>query len=291
MTKLVQYLVDGVAIGSLYVLVSLGFTLIFGVMGIMNVAHADFFMIGAMVMLLVGTTWHLGVLTGAFVGVVFVALVGVFLLRVVLRRVDKNQPLALFIATLGVSYVIENLVAKLVDYRTRAVPALFRSVFMMLGGVRFSTGQMVLLGTTLAITVGLTVWLRRTTTGRLLRAVSESPSLSDVVGIDTGRVITIAVVIGSVVAAIGGVLQANVTLAVDPFVANSISLKMFAVAVVAGVGSVPGAALIGLLLGVVESLTVGYYGSQWQSVIGLLAMVAVLMLRPQGLFGTRVRVG
>lgn len=291
MTKLLQYLVDGVAIGSLYVLISLGFTLIFGVMGIMNVAHADFFMIGTMIMLLVGTTWRLGVVTGAFAGVISVAILGVFLLRIVLRRVDKNQPLALFIATLGVSYVIENLVAKLVDYRTRAVPALFKSVFLKVGGVRFSTGQIVLLGTTLAITVGLTAWLKRTTTGRLLRAVSESPALSDVVGIDTGRIITIAVIIGSLIAAIGGVLQANTTLAVDPFVANSISLKMFAVAVVAGVGSVPGAALIGFLLGIVESLTVGYYGSQWQSVIGLLAMVAVLMLRPQGLFGTRVRVG
>jgi branched-chain amino acid transport system permease protein len=291
MTKLLQYLIDGVAIGSLYVLVSLGFTLVFGVMGIMNVAHADLFMIAVMVMLLVGSTWSLGIVLGSLAGIVVAALLAFLVLRVALRRLDKDQPLALFVATLGVSYFLENLVAKFVEYKTRSVPALFGSKFLILGGVRFSTGQIALLAATLTIAIGLTLWLVRSPTGRLLRAVSESPGLSEVVGIDTNRMITIAVVIAAVIAAVGGLLQANTTLAIDPFVANSISLKMFAVAVVAGVGSVPGATVIGFSLGIVESLTVGYYGSQWQSVIGLVAMVAVLMLRPQGLFGRNLRVG
>lgn len=291
MTKFAQYLIDGVAIGSLYVLVSLGFTLIFGVMGIMNVAHADLFMIAVMVMLLVASTWGLGVVTGAVVGVLVACLLAFIVLRIALRHVDKNEPLALFIATLGVSYFLENLVAKLVEFKTRSVPALFKSTFYKVFGLRFSSGQLVLLAATLVIAIGLTTWLSKSETGRLLRAVSESQGLSEVVGIDTGRMITIAVLIGAAIAGIGGVLQANTTLAIDPFVANSISLKMFAVAVVAGVGSVPGAAVVGLLLGIVESLTVGYYGSQWQSVIGLVAMVLVLMLRPQGLFGRSGRVG
>lgn len=291
MIKFLQYLVDGVAIGSLYVLVSMGFTLVFGVMGLMNVAHADLYMLATFSLLWVGGDAGLGVVTGAVAGVLLVAVIGVALFHGVLRRIDKTQPLALFIATLGVSYFIENLVAKLVNYRTRSVPALFQSNFYNVGGLRFSNGQIVLLLATATIAFGLTAWLRRSEPGRLMRAVSENATLADAVGIDTRRMMLIAVVIASVIAGAGGVLVSNTTLSIDPFIANTISLKMFAVAVVAGVGSVEGAAVVGFALGIVESLTVGYYGSQWQNVIGLCAMVLVLLLRPQGLFGRTVRVG
>lgn len=291
MIKFLQYLVDGVAIGSLYVLVSMGFTLVFGVMGLMNVAHADLYMLATFSLLWVGGDAGLGVVTGAVAGVLLVAVIGVALFHGVLRRIDKTQPLALFIATLGVSYFIENLVAKLVNYRTRSVPALFQSNFYNAGGLRFSNGQIVLLLATASIAFGLTAWLRRSEPGRLMRAVSENATLADAVGIDTRRMMLIAVVIASVIAGAGGVLVSNTTLSIDPFIANTISLKMFAVAVVAGVGSVEGAAVVGFALGIVESLTVGYYGSQWQNVIGLCAMVLVLLLRPQGLFGRTVRVG
>ena len=135
------------------------------------------------------------------------------------------------------------------------------------------------------------LWLQRSSTGRLLRAVSENPPLSEMVGIDTGRMMGLSVVIASLIAGVGGLLVANQTQGIGPFVANDVSLKMFAVAVVAGVGSVGGAIIVGFSLGAVESLTVGYIGSTWQNVIGLLAMVVILLVRPQGLFGRYSRVG
>jgi branched-chain amino acid transport system permease protein len=290
-THLVQYLVDGVAIGALYVMVALGFTLVFGVMGIMNVAHADLYMLAVFTTLWVGKDAHFGVVGGAAIGVAAAGVAGFLLFALVLRRIDRTQVLALFVATLGISYFLENLVAKLVAFRTRPVPALFHSHFYVLGGIRFSNGQIVLLATTLAISLGLATWLARSSPGRLMRAVSESPGLSEALGINTTKMMALAVVIASVIAGIGGVLVSNTTLAIDPFVANDLSLKMFAVAVVAGVGSVGGATTVGLLLGIVESLAVGYWGSQWQSVVGLVAMVAILLVRPQGLFGRYARVG
>jgi branched-chain amino acid transport system permease protein len=186
---------------------------------------------------------------------------------------------------------LENLVAKLVAFRTRPVPALFHNHFYVVSGIRFSTGQLVLLATTLAISIGLTVWLSRSSPGRLMRAVSESPALSESLGINSGKMMGMAVVIAAVVAGIGGILVSNTTLAIDPFVANDLSLKMFAVAVVAGIGSVSGATAVGFTLGVVEALAVGYWGSEWQNVVGLLAMIAILLVRPQGLFGRYARVG
>jgi branched-chain amino acid transport system permease protein len=290
-TQLGQYVLDGIAIGAVYVLVALGFTLVFGVMGIMNVAHADLYMLAVFVMLWVGKDAGLGTLPGAVAGVVGVGAVGWLLFTLVLKRIDRAQPLALFVATLGISYFLENLVAALVSFRTRPVPALFKSNFYEIAGLRVSSGQLLLLAVTLAIAVGLSLWLRRSTTGKLMRAVAESPPLAEAVGVHTMRIMAIAVVIASVVAGLGGVLVSNTTLAIDPFVANNLALKMFAVAVVAGIGSVGGAATVGFVLGVVEALAVGYWGSQWQNVVGLVAMVAVLLVRPQGLFGTYARVG
>jgi branched-chain amino acid transport system permease protein len=290
-TQLSQYVLDGLAIGAVYVLVALGFTLVFGVMGIMNVAHADLYMLAVFVMLWVGKDAGAGVGVGAVTGVVAAGAIGWVMFALVLKRIDKAQPLALFVATLGISYFLENLVATLVSYRTRPVPALFKSSFYELGGLRGSSGQALLLAVTLAISTGLALWLRRSTTGKLMRAVAESPPLSEAVGIPTSAIMALAVVIASLVAGLGGVLVSNTTLAIDPFVANNLALKMFAVAVVAGIGSVGGATIVGLALGVVEALAVGYWGSQWQNVVGLVAMVLVLLVRPQGLFGTYARVG
>ncbi len=291
MTYFTQFLIDGLAIGSLYVLVTIGFTLVFGVMGLLNVAHADLYMVAVFVFLGVAQDLHFGIVLGAIAGIAAAGLVGALLFWQVIRRIDRNRTLSMFVATLGVSYFLENLVAKFVQFRTEAVPPLFQSKFYDVSNLHFSTGQIVLVGSTLIIAVGLSQWLRRSNTGKLMRAVSENTHLAELVAIDTVRIMAIAVILASVIAGIGGLLVANTTLSVNPFVANDVSLKMFAVAVVAGVGSVDGALVVGLFLGMIESLTVGYFGSQWETVIGLGAMIIVLLVRPQGLFGKRLRVG
>lgn len=291
MSSLVQYLIDGLASGSLYVLLALGFTLVFGVMGMMNVAHADLYMLAVFAFVWVGTDAGLGNALGLAAGVAMATAVGYTIFVVVLRRVDKAVPLALFVGTLGVSYVIENLVAKLVEFRARSVSPLFDTVTWTVAGVRVTNSDLVVLVATLAIGATLLWWLRSSDTGRLLRAVSENPALSEAVGIDTTRMMGLSVLIASAIAGIGGLLVANKTQGINPFVANDVSLKMFAVAVVAGAGSVGGAMLVGFALGVVESLAVAYVGSTWQNVIGLVAMVLVLLFRPQGLFGRYNRIG
>jgi ABC-type branched-subunit amino acid transport system permease subunit len=215
-TQFSQYVLDGLAIGAVYVLVALGFTLVFGVMGIMNVAHADLYMLAVFVMLWVGKDAGAGIGPGAIAGVMAAGLAGWLMFTLVLKRIDRAEPLALFVATLGISYFLENLVATLVSFRTRPVPALFRSSFYEVIGLRASNGQALLLGVTLAIAVGLAVWLKRSSTGKLMRAVAESPPLAEAVGIPTLRIMAIAVVIASVVAGLGGVLVSNTTLAIDP---------------------------------------------------------------------------
>jgi branched-chain amino acid transport system permease protein len=290
-TTFVQYLVDGLGVGCLYVLVATGFTLIFGVMGLMNVAHADLYMVAVFTYLWVGTDAQLGVLIGVIAAVAVVCLLGAIIFFGVLDRIDKGRPLALFTATLGVSYVLENFIAKVVQFQTKSIPALFPSQLLRLLDVRFSSAQLVLFAVTLLLSGGLTLWLRRSSLGRFTRAVSENAVLAELVAIDTGRVRLVSVILAAAMAGLGGLFVANTTLSINPFVADTVALKMFAVAVVAGIGSVEGALVVGLLLGMIEAVTVGYWGSQWQNVVGLLAMVLVLMVRPNGIFGRARRIG
>jgi branched-chain amino acid transport system permease protein len=288
---LVQYLVDGLGVGCLYVLVATGFTLVFGVMGIMNVAHADLYMIAVFTYLWVSTDAGLGLVAGVIGGLLAACVLGAIMFFGVLDRIDPLRPLALFTATLGVSYVLENFTAKVVHFQTRSVPALFPGQPLEVGGIRFSSAQLVLLAVTLLMCGGLSLWLRRSSLGRSTRAVAENPSLALLLAIDPQRVRLAAILFAAAMAGLGGLFVANTTLSIDPFVADTVSLKMFAVAVVAGIGSVEGALAIGLMLGMIESVAVGYGGSQWQNVVGLLAMVLVLMVRPNGLFGRSRRIG
>ena len=140
----------------------------------------------------------------------------------VLRRIDKAVPLALFVGTLGVSYVIENLVAKIVEFRARSVAPLFTTATWNAGGLRITNSDVVVFGATIAVGLGLLWWLRSSSTGQLLRAVSENAGLSEIVGIDTTRMMALAVVIASAIAGFGGLLVANKTQGINPFVANDV---------------------------------------------------------------------
>jgi branched-chain amino acid transport system permease protein len=299
LTEFLQYVIDGLGSGTLYVLVAIGFTLVFGVMGLMNVAHADFYMLAAFGLFILGGTEGLGWgVPAATISVLIGSLIiGFAMFHLVLKRLDKEVMIAFFVATLGVSFFLENLVAKLVDFRVRSVPSLFTAHTFVIEGLYIPNSVLVSLAAALIIAFGLLAFLKYTESGQLLRAVAENATLAMGVGINTGRITLLAVLIGSSIAVIGGLLFANTTSTADPFVANTVSLKMFAVAIVAGIGSVGGALVVGLVLGIAESLTLwvgvhgGFDGSQWQNVIGLALMVVVLMTRPNGLFGKFERIG
>jgi branched-chain amino acid transport system permease protein len=291
MTELVQVVLNGLIIGSEYVLVAIGFTLIFGVMGVMNVAQADFYALGAFVMIWMCVNAGLGVVAGAILGSLSGLLFGVLYYFLVLSRLGEKDFFAAFIGSVGVSYFIENLLTSIVGSQGEAVPPLLPSTFHSWGGLLISDPQILLLAATLAISVGLLLVLKRTPFGRDIRAVSESRFLAAATGVNCRLVIIGSVAIASVIATIGGVLVSATTLTITPFSGGDVVLEMFVVAIVAGMGSVGGATIVGFGLGVIESMTVAYIGSSWEEVAGLLVLVVVLILRPQGLFGRQVRIG
>ena len=291
MIEFLQVVLNGLILGSEYVLVAIGFTLIFGVMGVMNVAQADFYALGAFVMIWVCVNAGLGVVAGAALGMLSGLVLGLLYYFLVLSRLGEKDFFAAFIGSLGVAFFIENLLTSLVGSQGQAVPALLPSTFNSWGGLLISDPQILLLGATILITVGLLLVLSKTPFGRDIRAVSESRFLAAASGVNCRAVLIGSVAIASVIATIGGVLVSGTTLTITPFSGGDVVLEMFVVAIVAGMGSVGGAALTGFGLGVIESFTVAYVGSSWEQVAGLLVLVVVLILRPQGLFGRQVKIG
>jgi branched-chain amino acid transport system permease protein len=291
MTHVVQVIVDGLSIGSTYALVGVGFTLVFGVLGILNGAHADFYMLGAFVSLWIGTNAGAGALLGVLAAIPAGAVAGLILYVIALRRLSSEELTSVFIATLGVSFFLQYFVARIVGPEVHSSPPLFQSTFHDIGGVFISDAQILLIGSTVIVTAALMLWIGKTTIGRDMRAVAENSFLARAVGVRAGVVMAVTIAIASAIAALGGVLVTNVSLTVTPFLSNEVALKMFVVAMVAGAGSVGGAAVAGIGLGIAESVTVAYAGSQWQDVAPLLILVLVLMFRPQGLFGKEARVG
>lgn len=288
---MLQVVVDGVMIGSTYALVAVGFTLVFGVLRVMNVAHADFFMLGAFASMTAGASLGLGSVVSVLAAVATGAVAGLLVCLLVLRRLTNDQTLAVFIATLGLSFFLQHLVARIAGPDARPVDPLFDSRFHDIAGVSVSGAQLLLVGATLCIGAGLMWGINSTSAGSRMRAVAESAHLARVVGINPTRVMTITVVLASAIAALAGVLVTNVSHTASPFMAADLSVKMFIVALVAGAGSLGGALVAAYGLGVIESVAVAELGSSWQQVTGLLVLIAVLMVRPQGLFGQSSRVG
>lgn len=289
MTYVVQIVVDGVVIGSTYALVALGFTLVFGVLGTLNMAHADFYMLGAYVSLWVGTS--VGTLVGILAAVLAGAIAGALLYVIILRRLDQQDTVPAFIATIGISYFLENFIARIVGPQTQPSPPLFASTYHYIYGVAISDAQILLIGATIVIGAAMSRWVGSSNIGRDMRALAENNFLARTVGVRAGLVMMVTLSVASGIAALGGVLVTNVTLTVTPFMAVEIAVDMFVVAMVAGAGSIGGSVVGGLGLGIAESFAVAYLGSAWQYIVGLLLLIVVLMVRPQGLFGRATRVG
>lgn len=291
MTHVLQIIFDGLASGAGYVLVGLGFSIMFGVLGVLNVAQADFYMVGAYVSYVVltalGANLALGILSTTLTGIVL----GVAFYTLIVRRIRQDQQLAVFVATLGLSMFLQNFVARIAGPDQKPFPQLIAQHQYIFAGVVMPQPSVVLIAVTLALAGVLIAWLHRTASGREVRAVAESRAIAAAVGIDVKRTMMVAVVVSCVVATVGGLFIGNNLSTITPFIGTELALKMFIVVLVAGAGSVAGVVVVGFGLGIAESLTVAYVSSQWQNMTGLVVLVLILLLRPQGVFGAAARVG
>jgi branched-chain amino acid transport system permease protein len=283
-----QQIVNGLFLGSIYALFALGYTLVFGVLDILNLAHQAVFMICAYAALVLVVHLHMPIFAALPVAVLAGGLLGMVVDRVAFRplrgRSDSN--IAGLISSIALATILEAAVLQVFGPDVERFP--FGTVptrSLKVGGAVVSELQIVIIAIALAMLLGLTWLLRRTRLGRRIRAVAESPRAARVLGIDVDRIISASFFVSSALGAAAGVLFGLAFNNVAPDMGRSVELKGLAVIVLGGMGSMPGAALAGLALGLLEVFTVAWIGSSYRDAVAFGVLFLVLVLRPRGLLG------
>jgi branched-chain amino acid transport system permease protein len=291
MTTFLQQLVNGLSLGSIYALIALGYTMVYGVLRLINFAHGDVYMVGAYVGYYLSRKLQgeepslvsaLLVMLGSMIAC---ALLGMLIERLAYRPVRREARLTLLITAIGVSLFIENLAQLAFGATPRFFPSLAPRADVMLGGVRLTSEQITVIAVSLLLMLLLRYFILKTRTGKAMRAVSFSLDASKLMGISTDRIIAVTFALGSALAAAAGVLIGMQIPKIDPLMGIMYGLKAFVAAVLGGIGSIPGAVLGGLLIGTSEVMVVGYLSSTYREAIAFGILILVLILRPQGLLG------
>ncbi|MBK6401046.1 MAG: branched-chain amino acid ABC transporter permease [Rhodocyclaceae bacterium] len=298
-----QQLINGLTLGSIYALVALGYTMVYGILGLINFAHGEVVMIGALSSLTFVRLLENSGLPGTLVlliGLLLAALVcmtlGFAIERVAYRPLRSAPRLAPLITAIGVSIVLQQLAMLIWGRGYHSVPALLPAGRHEFLGASFTNVQVVIVVVAALTMVGLTLLVNRTRLGRAMRATAENPAIAGLMGVDADRIISLTFVIGSALAALAGVLvSANYGIA-HYHMGFILGLKAFTAAVLGGIGNLAGAMVGGVLLGVIEALGAGYIGdltggvlgSHYQDVFAFFVLIVVLVFRPSGLMGEKV---
>ncbi len=298
-----QQLVNGLTLGSIYALVALGYTMVYGILGLINFAHGEVVMIGALTSLATmkpltdsGLPGILVVLIGLAVAVVVCMLLGFTVERVAYRPLRNAPRLAPLITAIGVSIVLQQLAMLVWGRNYHSVPPLLPAAEHEFLGASITDLQLIIIIVAALTMGGLMLLVNRTRLGRAMRATAENPAIAGLMGVDANRIISITFVIGSALAALAGVLvSANYGIA-HYHMGFILGLKAFTAAVLGGIGNLAGAMVGGVLLGIIEALGAGYIGdltggvlgSHYQDVFAFFVLIVVLIFRPSGLMGEKV---
>ncbi len=291
MTTFLQQLVNGLSLGSIYALIALGYTMVYGVLRLINFAHGDVYMLGAYVGYFVSRRLQgrepslVSALVVMVVSMVACGLFGILIERLAYRPVRRESRLTLLITAIGVSLLIENGAQLVFGPDPKFFPSLAPRADFIVAGVRLTSEQITVIVVSLLLMLLLHFFIRKTRTGKAMRAVSFSLDAARLMGISTDWIIAVTFALGSALAAAAGVLIGMQIPKIDPLMGIMYGLKAFVAAVLGGIGNVPGAVLGGLLIGTSEVMVVGYLSSTYRDAIAFGILILVLLLRPQGLLG------
>jgi branched-chain amino acid transport system permease protein len=284
MTELIQQLANGLAAGAIYALIAVGYSLVYGVLELINFAHGDVYMFAtfvALTLLGIGLPWPFAVMGAVLVG----ALLGVLVERFAYRPLRDADRIAPTVSAIGAALILENLAQLIWGPETRPFPFVLSHSVIHIGGVTLAGLQLVILAVAALIALALYLVVQRTSWGRWMRAIRDDTPTAALIGIPVNKTIMAVYAIGGGIGVIGGVLFAAYYNATYIGMGFTGTMNAFAAAVLGGIGSLPGAFVGGLLLGVTQALAVGYVASGYENTVSFLVLIAVLILRPNGLFG------
>lgn len=286
------YLINGISLGSVYAIIALGYTMVYGIAKMLNFAHGDVIMVGAYIIYMMMASLGLHPVAAIAAAMVVCTILGVTIEKIAYRPLrNAGSSLAVLITAIGVSYLLQNVALLVFGADTKV----FKSV-VSLGTISLADGQLMISGETIVtivacivIMLGLTTFVNHTKPGRAMIAVSEDRGAALLMGINVNGTIALTFAIGSGLAAIAGALLCSAYPSLSPYVGSMPGIKAFVAAVLGGIGSIPGAMIGGILLGVIENLSKAYISSQLSDAIVFAVLIVVLLVRPTGILGKNVQ--
>lgn len=288
----ISYLVNGISLGSVYAIIALGYTMVYGIAKMLNFAHGDVIMVGGYAAFSIMMYYGGSPLMAVLVAIVVCTVLGITIETIAYRPLlEAASPLAVLITAIGVSYFLQNVVLLIFG----STPKSFQSV-VTLPNVKLFDGALTISGTTIVtiasciiIMVVLTIFINKSKPGQAMLAVSEDKGAAQLMGINVNGTIALTFAIGSGLAAIAGVLLCSAYPSLTPYTGSMPGIKAFVAAVFGGIGSIPGAMVGGILLGVIEILAKAYISSQLSDAIVFGVLIVVLLVKPTGLFGKKIQ--
>lgn len=282
-----QQLINGLSLGSIYALLALGYTMIYGIIKIIHFAHGDVYMLGAFFGYYTINVWHFNFIMALFGSMIFCALVGMLIEFVAYRPLRHSSRIAVLITAIGVSYFLENGMSVLFSGDTRDFPQVIKQVNYEWFGIRITNIQLLIFATTIILIIILQLIVKKTKMGRAMRAAAADPVAAELMGININGTISFVFAIGSAMAGAAGVLIGLYYNSIDPTMGLTPGIKAFVAAVVGGVGSIPGAAVGAVIIGCLESLMQAIGFSAFKDAAVYVVLIIVLLFLPAGLFGNK----
>ena len=287
-----SYLKDGISLGSIYAIIALGYTMVYGIAKMLNFAHGDVIMVGAFVILTAVTKGGMSPVLAIVLSVIFCTVLGMVIEKVAyspLRKASSN--LAVLITAIGVSYLLQNVALLIFGANAQTFPSVIKWSGLSLadGKLNISGETIVTIVVCVVIMIALITFVQKTKPGQAMRAVSEDRGAAQLMGINVNATIALTFAIGSGLAAVAGVLLCSTYPSLTPYTGAMPGIKAFVAAVFGGIGSIPGAFIGGILLGIIEILSKAYISSQLADAIVFAVLIIVLLVKPTGLLGKKIQ--
>ena len=284
-----NYLISGISLGSVYAIIALGYTMVYGIAKMLNFAHGDVIMVGAYVVFY-STAAGMPAIPAVLLSVVICTVLGMVIEAVAYRPLrSAASPLAVLITAIGVSYLLQNLARLFWSSNTKSFTSVVKIPALKVAGLNISGETMVTILACIVIVVGLTLFINKTKPGQAMLAVSEDKGAAQLMGINVNATIALTFAIGSGLAATAGVLLCSAYPSLTPYTGSMPGIKAFVAAVFGGIGSIPGAMIGGILLGIIEIFGKAYISSQMADAIVFAVLIVVLLVKPTGLLGKQIQ--
>lgn len=283
--QLIQQLINGVSLGSIYALIALGYTMIYGIIKLINFAHGDIYMVGAYIGFFAVTFGHMPILPALLISMAVTACLGMLVEKLAYKPLRHAPRISILITAIGVSFFLEYASMYFVTPTPRTFPNVIDNISFNVAGFVINGQQLLIFSITIILMAILTYIVQKTKLGKAMRAASFDTETAQLMGVDSDKIISMTFCIGSALAAAAGVLVGVYYNTIDPLMGIMPGLKAFVAAVLGGIGILPGAVVGGIILGVIEALVSGFISSTFRDAAAFAILILVLLIKPSGLFG------